>query len=154
MSNSTSREAIIDAMLRLLQATDDNDAALIETALTPDTVFDMSGLSVVTGAPMPVLQGLGMAKAGLLEHGVGSMDTGHAASNFRLEMKGGVAHLSAMTVANHYRKGEGSMAAKTGLIAGNRWKLEVIEAGDGVWKISKAEVKNLWCEGDLGVFGP
>ncbi len=153
MSPPTDREAIIDAFLRSLQAIDDNDASLMETALTPDTVLDMSGLSIVTGTPMTILTGLQMATAGLLEHGVGPIDTGHVASNFRLEMKEDVAYLSAMTVAAHYRKGEGSTAGKLGLTVGNRWKLEVVDAEDGVWKIRKAELKVLWCEGDLSVLG-
>ncbi len=154
------RDGVIDAILRLLEAIDDDDAALLSTALTADAVIDMSGLSAVTGSPMPVLNGLEAATAGLLTHGVGAMDTGHVASNFRIQMEGDVAKVGVMTVANHYRKGEGSIESKTGLVAGNRWKIEVVQEagkgerrGEGVWKIRRAEIRNLWCEGDLSVFG-
>ena len=157
MSAPSPREAAIDALLRLLQAIDDNSPSLLASAVTSDTVLDMTGLSVVSGRPMPVLEGVQMATVGLLEHGPGNMDTGHVASSFQVEMKenGKLAELTAIAVAYHYKKGEGSVAGKAGLTVGNRYTMEVIEeATEGLWKIRKAEIKNLWCEGDLGVFAP
>ena len=48
----------IDPILRFLQALDDNDATLFRSAFTQDVELDQSGLSAVTGQPMPTVNGI------------------------------------------------------------------------------------------------
>ena len=146
-----------DPILRLLQSLDDNDPVLLTSSLYPACTLDQSGLSAITGHPLPTLTGHSAIVTALLDHGVGAnMDTGHFASNFRVTPTGegdDEAEVSCYTIGSHYRKGEGLQMDKKGFVAGNRWRVEVVKGEDRRWRIRKAGLRVLWVEGDASVMG-
>ena len=147
-----------DPLLRILQSLDDNDPALLRSALTVDCTLDQSGLSVLTGFPMPTITGHDAVEKALLTYGVGAtLDTGHLVGNLRVmpsrsdEGGGdGVADVTCYVVGSHYRKGEGLDVSKKGFMAGTKWTAEVVSE-DADWKIRKAGIKVLWAEGDMSM---
>ena len=107
---------------------------------------------------MPTITGHDAVEQALLVYGVGAtMDTGHLVGNFRVTPGGddGVLQVTCYSIGSHYRKGEGVDVEKKGLMAGTRWKVEVVKENDDEgegWKIRKGEIKVLWAEGDLSLF--
>lgn len=109
---------------------------------------------------MPTITGHDAVEQALLTYGVGAtMDTGHLVGNLRSMPKEGsggedsgegVTEVTCYVIGSHYRKGEGVDVVKKGLMAGTRWKAEVVRER-GEWKIRKAEIKVLWAEGDMSL---
>ena len=154
LSNYSTSNNPGDPLLRILQSLDDNDPALLRSALTADCSLDQSGLSVLTGFPMPAITGHDAVEKALLTYGVGAtLDTGHLVGNLRVMPSGsneGVAEVTCYVIGSHYRKGEGLDIAKKGFTAGTKWMAEVVKDGEE-WKIRKAGIKVLWAEGDMSM---
>ena len=88
--------------------------------------------------------------------GVGEgMDTQHNVSNFRINVAGDgkEAELTCNAIASHYRKGEGCMPGKMGLVMGSAYVARLKRAEDegGMWRMERLEIHARWCDGDLEV---
>lgn len=148
ISTSSTREAILDALYRAVNAYDTNDLALHDSAFldSPDTTFSLDarnfqGLEAIRG-PFKI---------------VGPLDTTHMVTNPRVIHQEGETHarITATTLAQHFRAGEGKMGRKVGFLGGSFYDLDVVfEAESGLWKIKRLDIKIVWSEGDVGVVMP
>ncbi|KIW22627.1 uncharacterized protein PV07_10907 [Cladophialophora immunda] len=151
----TPREAAADAIYRFTQALDDNDSNLLRSSITLDAMVDRSGLSSVTGRDLPPTPGIDLIERFVLGT-IGLMDTSHHVSNVRVKLaeNQNQAEVTCYVVAEHYKAGEGHDPTKSmHLSVGTRYRAEVVEDNDGLWKIRKVDLVTLWSIGDLGVFG-
>ncbi|KAI5364937.1 putative NTF2-like domain superfamily, SnoaL-like domain-containing protein [Septoria linicola] len=113
ISPSSTHEAILDALYRAVNAYDTNDLALHDSAFLDsiDTTFsldgrDFQGLEAIRG-PFKI---------------VGPLDTTHTVTNPRVIHEEGdtPARITATTLAQHFRAGEGKMERKIGFFG---WEL-------------------------------
>ncbi len=144
LSSLSRREAIIDALYRIVLGLDTNDAAMFHSAMTQDMIFDLNGT---------VLAGLDVVDEKILRP-IGPMETTHTISNVRVDAKDGAdtATMTAYAMAQHCRQGEGSDPAGKKLMTGGLYYFDLVEdKQDGLWKIKKWSVKLVWRDGDRSV---
>jgi len=150
LNSLTDREACIDAVYRFVQGIDDNSPELANSAFTEDCFFDLS--AVMAGDnPIGTFDNRDKFVSQLMEH-VGILDTLHQITNFRVDLRGDGAVLTCMTLAQHFRAGEGTKPDKVGFLMGNRFNAELKRTDEGVWRISKIKIRCQWCEGDVNAF--
>ena len=144
----------INVILQYFISIDLNDKSLLESTLHPDFVYDPSDLKRATRFEMPVITGLRAASDELM-HTVGHLDTAHYVMNFRAQsLKAGAGlEVKCYGISHHYRPGEAIMPDKQGLVAGNEYTSELVQAENGEWKLKRFSIRMMWCEGDMGVFG-
>lgn len=107
------REAITDAVQRILIAMDENSSALFESGWAgEDVTFDFDGA---------VTQGLTDIRSFVLGR-IGPLDTQHCLSNVRIDVKDGAdaAVLTANCVAQHCPPGRGMEPNGPKLLGGSR----------------------------------
>lgn len=148
----TDREAVVDAVLRALYAIDDNDWDLFQTAFTADAIFDLTPVNKI-GREFSETHGRDAIVA-QLKDSVGKMDTGHCLSNWRIQLNGDTAEMTAYGLAQHFRQGEGPDPTKdTCFLMCNRYKCTLVRAEEGLWRCQRFVIDNQWCHGDPSVMG-
>ena len=144
LSSLTVREAISDALHRVLYGVDAADLALFDSGLTQDATFDIDG---------KLLEGLDAIHTGLYDH-ISQLDTTHFMTNIRIDVKEGAstAAVTAHSLAQHYRPKEGREAGTAYYLAGNLYYVDCVKDDqDGLWKAKHWELKVIWSMGDVGV---
>lgn len=141
LNGLSTREAIADAVLRACQAIDTNDVELWGSAWAKDSnpTASLRGRTIT---------GYDEITAHLFGH-VGTMDTQHMVSNFRIDVQEGAstANLTAYAIAQHFRPAEGMKEDTPHRLAGALYTIETIKGSDGDWKIKSWDVKLLWVDG-------
>ncbi|KAF2167011.1 hypothetical protein M409DRAFT_22450 [Zasmidium cellare ATCC 36951] len=147
LAGLTPREAIADAMYRCVIGLDTADLPLFESAWSKDSpvLFDMG-----TGA----MHGLEDIKSKLYNF-IAPLDTHHNCSNVRIDAKPGAktAYLTAYSIAQHHRAGEGVDTSTKHLTSGAQYFLDVVEDGDRVWRIKEWRMTVMWLDGDASIVG-
>ncbi len=141
-------QAIPDALYRSIAGLDSNNQDIFESAWHKDAAF------VYDGAPPT--QGIGAILASTFQYIGAGLDTTHFVSNVRVDVKEGAntAAMTASALAQHCRKGEGRNPNGPRYLTGNTYWIDLAkDATDGLWKMTKLEIKVIWCEGDASVVG-
>jgi hypothetical protein len=142
------REAIPDALYRSIIGLDTNDQNIFESAWHKNATFiyDVA----------PPTQGLEAILNTTFKYVGAGLDTTHFVSNVRVDLKDGAnaASMTAHALAQHYRKGEGRNPKASRFMTGNMYWVDLAkDEGDGLWKMTKFEMKVIWCEGDASIVG-
>jgi hypothetical protein len=143
LTSLTDREAIADALYRLLTSIDENNVPLFNSSWSgEDAIFDFGG-NITSG--LPAINAFLIGK-------IGPMDTTHMPSNVRIELKEGAsdAKLTAYALAQHAAPGKGGEDEGPKFLTGSRYYLDLVKK-DGLWKISKFAMKVIWKQGDAAV---
>ena len=106
----TDREAVSDALYRLVTSLDTGDEALLRSFLTDDVVLNLSGTVVERFK----------AVHDMCFSTVAPMDTTHHLTNMRVNTINDTAHASCSALAQHFRPGEGLATGSTFYLAGAR----------------------------------
>lgn len=146
LTSLTPREAITDALHRVLISFDRHDTSIFNSAFaSEDVTLELDGKPVT---------GLSNIRTQLLDH-VGPMDTTHMISNVRVDIKDGAdtASMTAYFMAQHCPPGRGKEADAPKFLAGGEYRVDVVKGGeaDGMWKITKMVVDIIWRQGDASV---
>ena len=150
LSGLTDREACIDAVYRFVQGIDDNNRELADSAFTEDCKFDLS--SVMAGdEAIGTFDSRDAFVSQLAEHVFG-LDTLHQLTNFRVDIRGDTAALTCMTLAQHFRAGEGPTPDKVGYLMGNRFNAQLKKEEEGFWRVSNLAIRCQWAQGDSNAF--
>ena len=146
----TEREAVMDAVFRVLQGLDDANQSLLQSAFTHDAVLDLGGTTDI-GTALGTHKGHAAVVDFLTANVANGMDTMHNVSNFRVDIDGDRASLTAYAIAQHYRPGEAVQPLDSKwLMMGNRY-VSTLRKEDGLWKIEYFLINTRWCDGDIGV---
>ncbi|KAK9416636.1 putative SnoaL-like domain-containing protein [Seiridium unicorne] len=139
------REAILDALYRVVNAFDHDDEDLLSSAFTKDSKFILSGF---------VMDGLAAIRKDSFDR-VSKLNTTHFITNTRINIDAGgtTAKLSANALAQHYRTGTGLAEAGDAprYLAASFYMLDLVKQGNGMWKITEFNMKVAWGEGDRSV---
>ncbi|KAH6888504.1 hypothetical protein B0T10DRAFT_488305 [Thelonectria olida] len=142
------REAIPDALYRSIIGLDANDQTTFQSAWHKDATFVFDGT--------PPTEGLDAILATTFQFIGAGLDTTHMVSNVRVDVKDGAntAKMTAHALAQHYRKGEGRNPKAPRFLTGNMYWIDAAkDESSGVWKMTKFEMKVIWCEGDGSIVG-
>ncbi|CAK7227033.1 hypothetical protein SBRCBS47491_006432 [Sporothrix bragantina] len=146
LSGLTTREAIIDAMTRVLTALDTNDVGLFDSAWAGEDVLAQIG----NDDDKKVLPNLSLIRKLIFER-VAAMDTTHSYTTPRVHVEEGAdtAYLTAVSLAQHCPEGRGREPDGPKYLVGGNYRVDLIkDPADGVWKIKKWVIKVIWSEGD------
>jgi hypothetical protein len=145
LTGLTEREAIADAMYRVIIGFDKNDVPMFNSAFADnDVVLVFRGTKI---------KGVDCIKAQLLDF-VGPMVTTHMISNVRVDLKEGAktASLTAFALAQHCPPGRGEEMDGPKYLAASEYFIDVLkDETDGIWKIKKWTAKLIWTQGDASV---
>ena len=145
LTSLTTREAIADALYRLVRAFDSNDVEFLKSAFYGEDVsFIFNGQAT---------NGLTAIRDGVFAR-VGAMATTHITSNIRIDVKDGAdtASLGAFVMAQHCPPGKGLEADGPKFLAGGEYHLDlVLDKTDGLWKVKKWVLDLIWTQGDASV---
>ncbi|KAF2875671.1 hypothetical protein BDV95DRAFT_562383 [Massariosphaeria phaeospora] len=142
----TPREAVADALHRCVLGLDTNNRALFESGCLMDET-----MTLIAG-PFGTLEGWAAASAIVLL--LFDLVTMHTLSNIRVELQDGAdtASLTAHAISYHIRPEEAHKPEDTSYTAGNLYYVDLVrDKGDGLWKIKKWDIRNLWVTGDRAV---
>ena len=146
----TEREAVMDAVFRFVQGLDDANQSLLSSAFMHDAVLDLGGTTDI-GTTFGTHKGHAAVVDFLTANVANGMDTMHNVSNFRVDINGDRASLTAYAIAQHYRPGEAVRPLDSKwLLMGNRY-VSTLRKEDGLWKIEYFLINTHWCDGDIGV---
>ncbi|CAK7243192.1 MAG: hypothetical protein STHCBS139747_004703 [Sporothrix thermara] len=149
ISGLTTREAILDAMNRVLLAVDTNDLDLFNSAWAGEDVLAHVGFEEDT----KVLPGLSLIQKRVFERPA-ALDTTHsyAAPRVHVEEGADTAYLTAVFMAQHCPGGRGKEPDGPKYLVGGNYMVDLVKVpADGVWKIKKLVVKMIWAQGDPSV---
>ena len=119
----STREAITDALSRVIPALDTNNPHLFKSAWVP-----VSASFIMNGNTM------GLDDIFTL---IGPLETTHSINNVRVDVKADAsAHMTASALANHFRPGEGVDTEKKGCMGGSLYEADVVREG-AMWRIKK-----------------
>lgn len=139
----TARHEIIDALHRFALGRDLQDRGLLLSAFTEDAEFDFRPAAQRCGlAGMPLMTGRQMIADIVLDPEI-PLDTTHAVSNCRVEMKGAIASLTALVEAQHLPRGDHSRHA----MLKNIYAVNLVPEGSR-WLMHQVRVENVWFTGD------
>lgn len=140
----TGRDAIADALYRLVLGLDTNDKELFDSAFTPNSTFAINGR---------VSEGLPAIHTDCFDV-ITKLDTTHFITNIRtnIDDSGSKAAVTASALAQHYRGGKGLEPNQTRLLAGSLYYVDFIKDEiSGLWKVKDFKMQTTWAEGDWGV---
>lgn len=136
---------VVDALLRFGAGVDHNDAALLATVFSDDTVVDFSPCGRTMGLEFPLLTGAGTI-VGFLGANAGKQTTTHVVTNARVHLDGDVAKLRALVDATHLPKHDHSRRCQMM----NWYELELVRHV-GLWRIRRLVINSAWFSGDVQV---
>jgi len=146
----TPREAVVDALYRVVIGLDVKDRKLFDSAFIdgPERRVEMNG---------KVFSGTDEVMANVFDR-VWPLVTQHSITNVRLDLEDGAdsAYVTAYALAYHFRPQQGMNPASEKVLSGCLYHVDVVEDGkEGVWKVKNWAVKLLWVEGDMSILqGP
>lgn len=141
----TPREAVADALQRVLMAFDRNDKEMFESAFSGEVV-----LEIRDGGLPDATYDLASLREELLNF-IGSLDTTHMISNMRvyLEDNATSASMSAFVLATHCPRGRGKDAKGPKYTVAEDHLIDLEKSyQDGLWKIKKWDLDVIWRNGD------
>jgi len=141
----TPREAIADALHRVLLGIDSNNQDLFSSACSKT-----SSMTVIAGGY--TISGWTAINDFFLR--IFALVTTHITSNIRIELKDGAdtASMNAHALAYHVKPEDALNVEDTSYTASCLYFLDLVrDGGDGLWKIERWEIKTLWTTGDIGV---
>jgi ketosteroid isomerase-like protein len=149
LSGLTTREAIIDALYRAMIGFDKYDVSMFNSAFAEDVVVEPRSRLI------PTINGLPDLRSALLDR-VGPMDSTHAITNVRVDVKDGAdtASLTAYVMAQHCPPGTGTEHDGPKYLGGGEYGMELVRMEDGLWKIKKWTPQQLWGQGDASIVEP
>ncbi|KAI0974989.1 hypothetical protein F4678DRAFT_470278 [Xylaria arbuscula] len=137
----TDREAIADALYRVVLAFDLADESLLLSAVTPNISADIGGSST---------KGFAELKAANWDR-ISKLDTTHYLSNIRINIQSAAtAQATCAALSQHVRPGKGLEADSKKWTAGSTYLCDLVKVGE-LWKISNWKLKVVWVDGDFGV---
>ncbi|KAH8912744.1 hypothetical protein BR93DRAFT_922707 [Coniochaeta sp. PMI_546] len=142
------REAIPDALYRSIIGLDTNDQNIFESAWHKDATFVYD--------EFPPAQGLDAILGSTFQYVGAGLDTTHFVSNVRVDVKDGAdtATMTAHALAQHYRKDEGRNPKAPRYMTGNMYLIDLAKDNtEGLWKMTRLEIKVIWREGDASIVG-
>ncbi|KAI1357758.1 hypothetical protein F5Y08DRAFT_323473 [Xylaria arbuscula] len=140
LAGLSDREAIADALYRVVLAFDHADEELLRSAITDDISAEVPGSSS---------KGVAELKAVVFDR-VSKLDTTHFLSNVRVNIQSAsMAQASCSVMAQHVRPGKG-FEADSKFTGGGMYLCEMVKIGD-LWKISNWKANIIWVEGDPSV---
>ncbi|CAK7238145.1 hypothetical protein SEUCBS140593_010371 [Sporothrix eucalyptigena] len=149
LSGLTTREAIIDAMTRVLVALDEGDAGLFDSAWAGDDVYVQIG----TDDNKKVFPSLALVRKVVFDR-VALMDTTHSFTTPRVYYEEGsdTARMTAVSLAQHCPEGRGKEPDGPKYLVGGQYNVDLVrDSADGVWKIKKWVIKINWAQGDASI---
>ncbi|KAF3769438.1 hypothetical protein M406DRAFT_354012 [Cryphonectria parasitica EP155] len=138
------REAVADALYRCVTGLDTNDVDLFRSAFHQDASFTLNGYT---------MNGLASIVSDCFDN-IAKLETTHFVTNTRIHIAdgGSQATLSASTLAQHYRGGQGMKGNADRFLTGALYLLELAKDSDGTtWKITNWKMQSTWGEGDIGI---
>jgi hypothetical protein len=151
LTGLTTREAITDALYRIIIGFDRHDILIFNSACAGDDV----AFEIHDGDEKTKVSGTSTIRDTVLA-AVGPMDTQHIISNVRVDVKEGAntASLWAYAMAQHCPPGKGRETDGPKYLVGGEYALDLVkDDGDGLWKIKKFVLKIIWKQGDALVMG-
>jgi SnoaL-like domain len=140
----TDRDGALDAVVRMLEGIDYGNEALLRAVFTDDAVFDLSEVHPTVGV-YGVYEGKEMVVTRLMETVGSHMDTMHAMSNARVEIRVDEAKVTCYIIGQHFLAGQGpSLEFENYLLLGNRLELEVVRDHDQIWQVRRNKVIGRW----------
>lgn len=137
----TEREKVQELVFAYGDAIDEKNFAALAACFTEDAVFDY-GDAVSNG---------GAEVAEYIAAAVENLEgTQHFFTNFTVDIDGDRGHFTCNSLGQHWR---GGPHGGDKWLASGRYKVEVRRVG-GDWKISHAQVRQVWSEGDAAIFHP
>ena len=104
------------------------------------------------GVPLSETQGRDAIVASMRQGVMDALDTGHVISNWRIQLDGNTATLTAYGTSQHFRRGEGSDLKKNdAAMLLNKYHATVVRGKDDLWRISKISIGNQWSWGTAEV---
>jgi hypothetical protein len=144
----TPREAITDAIYRVLLGLDRYDISIFNSAFAgEDIIFELRDGNTRT------ITSVSAWRKEILDH-IGPMDTTHMISNVRVDIKEGAdtASLTSYVVAQHCLPGTGRDPNSPKYLVGAEYFTDLVrDDTDGLWKIKKWVVDTIWSQGDASV---
>ena len=142
LNGLTDREAIADALYRVVLAFDHADEELLKSAFATDKPrFEMPG---------HVLEGIPEMKAAVFDR-VSKLDTTHFLSNIRVNIQSPTtAQATCSAMAQHAATGKGVEGDGAKLTSGGFYYSDMIKEGD-LWKIQTWRASFVWLVGDRSV---
>ena len=141
--------AAIDALHRFVYGLDLADASLVSSAFILDATVDLTPFNKL-GFSFKVLSGKDLIVETLMA-GVGSIDSSHHLSNFRVKISENDAYLTCYSLAQHFRPGEGpGLQFQDYLLLGNRYTADLVRDGEE-FKIKKIVIDCAWSVGTKDV---
>lgn len=144
----TGRDAIADALYRLVLGLDTNNKELFDSAFTQTASFTINER---------VSEGLPAIHTDCFDR-ISKMDTTHFLTNIRINIadSGTKATATASALAQHYPGGKGLAPNQARLLAGSLYYVDLVkdDASD-LWKVQDFKMEVSWKEGDSAVMtGP
>jgi hypothetical protein len=138
------REAVMDAIHRCALGIDTNDRDLFESSLVKN-----DDLTVIAGEFK--LQGWDAVDKMFVR--VFEVITTHVITNIRVQLKDeDTACMTAHAISYHNRPEDAFKPEDTSYTAGSLYFMDLIkDETDGLWKMTRWELKILWTTGDKGV---
>lgn len=138
------RDAVADALYRLILGLDSNDKDLFDSAITDDMAFTVNGKTT---------QGRETIHSELFSR-IGKLDTTHHITNLRINILDGEkkASLTAIALAQHYNEGKGMAPEQPYLLIGSLYRIELVKGeSDGQWRVEKFDMKTNWAQGEWSI---
>ncbi|KAG7828001.1 hypothetical protein KL920_004251 [Ogataea angusta] len=136
------KEAVADAIYRFCLSLDTRDAELFDSCFTDDGGIELLG-ERATGKQQ--LRDLCYGR-------VADLDTTHLISNFRINIEGSKATLTAIAYAQHFGKGKGMVEGSKFLLTGSVYRAELAkDTADDIWRIKDLVIDLHWSDGDFAV---
>jgi hypothetical protein len=145
MSTPTTRTAIVDTLHRCLFGLDSNNHALFASAC-----LQTPSMTIIAG-PITLT---GWTDINAYFQRLFDLVTTHMTSNIRVELndeEGGRAKLTANCMSYHVKPEDAMKVEDTSYTASSLYFIDLVEDGEGEWKIEKWEIKVLWTTGDIGI---
>ncbi|KAI0409010.1 hypothetical protein F4802DRAFT_308782 [Xylaria palmicola] len=152
LSNLTPREAVTDAVHRVLMGMDRHDTAMANSAFAAGGDDEDFHFELRDGATT-VIRGVSTWRRDVLGR-IGPMDTTHMISNARVDVEDGArtASLRSLVLAQHALPGRGNEVDSPKYLVGAEYVFDLVkDEGDGLWKIKYWLVDTIWAQGDKSI---
>lgn len=147
-ADAAAQAAIVDALYRFAAGQDLRDRALFHSAWTADAELDFTQPARRLGVELPPFRGREHITDAILGS-VAPLTTSHSVANPRVQVEGDAARLFALVEAQHLPAGDHTRQL---LLKNIYWCELAVE--DGLWRIRRMRIENLWMDGDPRVLFP
>ena len=137
--------SVVDALLRFGAGTDDGDVVALKSAFAGDAVVDFSACGRSIGLDFAPLRGADTIVS-FLEGTSQHQMTSHVVTNSRVHLNDDRAHLRALVDATHVIRDDPARRFRM-----MNWYETDLVLIDGLWRIVRMAIDNIWAEGDATV---